>query len=276
MNIFSLINKLSIIIFQLLILSCDYLDISAIIDTDTANIRFEDNKNYFEHSTPKIKDIENFSFFVVSDMHYYNKNPKFGEKLDKLRQEYNAEFLIINGDISQSGLEKQFNLFLDDMKNYDGNIYPVLGNHDTYHNGSKIFGKLLGKFIYSFEIGNTKLIFLDTSTGTFGKKQKEWYENELSHDKLCIIFTHYNFVTATVQEFTSVTNPEDEYYFFDINNKYNVKYVVSGHLHKNNEKIIRNVKYQTVTTLQKKKRTVLLVSINKTQITTSLLDLPEN
>lgn len=276
MNIFSLINKLSIIIFQLLILSCDYLDISAIIDTDTANIRFEDNKNYFEHSTPKIKDIENFSFFVVSDMHYYNKNPKFGEKLDKLRQEYNAEFLIINGDISQSGLEKQFNLFLDDMKNYDGNIYPVLGNHDTYHNGSKIFGKLLGKFIYSFEIGNTKLIFLDTSTGTFGKKQKEWYENELSHDKLCIIFTHYNFVTATVQEFTSVTNPEDEYYFFDINNKYNVKYVVSGHLHKNNEKIIRNVKYQTVTTLQKKKRAVLLVSINKTQITTSLLDLPEN
>lgn len=276
MNIFSLINKLSIIIFQLLILSCDYLDISAIIDTDTANIRFEDNKNYFEHSTPKIKDVENFSFFVVSDMHYYNKNPKFGEKLDKLRQEYNAEFLIINGDISQSGLEKQFNLFLDDMKNYDGNIYPVLGNHDTYHNGSKIFGKLLGKFIYSFEIGNTKLIFLDTSTGTFGKKQKEWYENELSHDKLCIIFTHYNFVTATVQEFTSVTNPEDEYYFFDINNKYNVKYVVSGHLHKNNEKIIRNVKYQTVTTLQKKKRAVLLVSINKTQITTSLLDLPEN
>lgn len=159
-----------LIVFQLLIVSCEYLDILAIAGTDTADSRFEDNKNYFEHSPPEIKDVEHFSFFVVSDMHYYNNNSKFGEKLDKLRQKYNAEFLIINGDISQSGLKKQFNLFLDDMKNYNGTFYPVLGNHDTFHNGSKTFGNLLGKFIYSFEIGGTKLIFLDTSTGTFGKK----------------------------------------------------------------------------------------------------------
>lgn len=257
-------------------LGCEYLDVSAIAGTDTADSRFENNKNYSDHSAPEIKDTENFSFLVVSDVHYYNENPRFGEKLDKLRQEYNAEFLIVNGDISQSGLEKQFNIFLDDMKNYNGIFYPVLGNHDVYHNGSKMFGKLLGKFTYSFEIGNTKFIFLDTSTGTFGKKQKEWYENELSHDKQLIIFTHYNFVTSTVQEFVSMTNAEDEYYFFDINDKYDVKYVVSGHLHKNNEKNIRNVKYQTLTTLQKKKKAVLLVSVNKTEITTSLLDLPED
>lgn len=276
MNIFSFINKLLITTFLFFILSCEYLDISAIAGTDTADNRFEDNKNYFDHSAPQIKDTENFSFLVVSDVHYYNENPEFGKKLDKLRKEHNAEFLIVNGDIAQSGLEKQFNMFLDDMKNYNGNFYPVLGNHDVYHNGSKTFGKLLGKFIYSFEIGNTKFIFLDTSTGTFGKKQREWYKNELSHDKQLIVFTHYNFVTSTVQEFVSMTNAEDEYYFFDINDEYNVKYVISGHLHKNNEKNIRSVKYQTLTTLQKKKKAVMLVSINKTKITTSLLDLPED
>lgn len=276
MNIFSFINKLLIATSVLFVLSCEYLDALAIVGTDSADNRFEDNKKYFAHSAPEIKEPENFSFLVVSDVHYYKENPQFGKKLDKLRQKHNAEFLIVNGDISQSGLEKQFNTFSDDMKNYNGNIYPVLGNHDVYHNGSKTFGKLLGKFIYSFEIGNTKFIFLDTSTGTFGKKQKEWYENELSCDKQIIVFTHYNFVTGTVQEFVSMTNAEDEYYFFDINDKYNVKYVVSGHLHQNNEKIIRSIKYQTLTTLRKEKEAVLLVSINKTEITTSILDLPKD
>ena len=132
------------------------------------------------------------------------------------------------------------------------------------------------QFIYSLEIGNTKLIFLDTATGTFGKKQKDWYEKELSTNKQIIVFTHYNFITGTVQEWTSVSYTEDEYYFFNINEKYNVKYVISGHLHQNNEGEIRNIPYKTVTTLKNEKNAVLLVSINKTEITTKLLDLPED
>ena len=71
-----------------------------------------------------------------------------------------------------------------------------------------------------------------------------------------------------------MTYAEDEYYFFNINDEYNVKYVISGHLHQNNESEIRNVTYKTLTTLGKEKNAVLLVSINKTEITTTLLDLP--
>jgi predicted phosphodiesterase len=275
MNIFSKIKK-NIAILFLFITSCEYLDLCSIANSDTIDFRFNENKNYSSHPNPIISNPENFSFLVVSDTHYYKEKFGYGKRLDKLRQDYNADFLIINGDISQSGLEKQFNLFLDDMKDYNGIIYPVLGNHDVYNNGNKVFGKLLGQFIYSLEIGNTKLIFLDTATGTFGKKQKDWYEKELSTNKQIIVFTHYNFITGTVQEWTSVSYTEDEYYFFNINEKYNVKYVISGHLHQNNEGEIRNVPYKTVTTLKNEKNAVLLVSINKTEITTKLLDLPED
>jgi predicted phosphodiesterase len=275
MNIFSKIKK-NIAILFLFITSCEYLDLCSIANSDTIDFRFNENKNYSSHPNPIISNPENFSFLVVSDTHYYKEKFGYGKRLDKLRQDYNADFLIVNGDISQSGLEKQFNLFLDDMKDYNGIIYPVLGNHDVYNNGNKVFGKLLGQFIYSLEIGNTKLIFLDTATGTFGKKQKDWYEKELSTNKQIIVFTHYNFITGTVQEWTSVSYTEDEYYFFNINEKYNVKYVISGHLHQNNEGEIRNVPYKTVTTLKNEKNAVLLVSINKTEITTTLLDLPED
>jgi predicted phosphodiesterase len=275
MNIFSKIKK-NIAILFLFITSCEYLDLCSIANSDTIDFRFNENKNYSSHPNPIISNPENFSFLVVSDTHYYKEKFGYGKRLDKLRQDYNADFLIVNGDISQSGLEKQFNLFLDDMKDYNGIIYPVLGNHDVYNNGNKVFGKLLGHFIYSLEIGNTKLIFLDTATGTFGKKQKDWYEKELSTNKQIIVFTHYNFITGTVQEWTSVSYTEDEYYFFNINEKYNVKYVISGHLHQNNEGEIRNVPYKTVTTLKNEKNAVLLVSINKTEITTKLLDLPED
>ncbi len=269
MNILSLIKNLFIL--QILT-SCDY----SIIATNTANNRFDENCYYSAPPPPLIEDTNNFSFLVISDTHYYNQNLNYGKKLDVLRLKHNAEFLVINGDISESGLEKQFNLFLDDMKDYNGIIYPVLGNHDVLDYGHKTFGKILGKFIYSLEIGNFKLIFLDTSTGTFGDKQKKWYEKELSTDKQIIIFTHYNFVTSTIQELTSISNAEDEYYFIDINARNNVKYVISGHLHKNNEKEIRGVKYQTLTTLKNKKNAVLLISINKAKITTTLLDLPED
>ena len=275
MNIFSKIKK-NIAILFLFITSCEYLDLCSIANSDTIDFRFNENKNYSSHPNPIISNPENFSFLVVSDTHYYKEKFGYGKRLDKLRQDYNADFLIVNGDISQSGLEKQFNLFLDDMKDYNGIIYPVLGNHDVYNNGNKVFGKLLGQFIYSLEIGNTKLIFLDTATGTFGKKQKDWYEKELSTNKQIIVFTHYNFITGTIQEWTSVSYTEDEYYFFNINEKYNVKYVISGHLHQNNEGEIRNVPYKTVTTLKNEKNAVLLVSINKTEITTTLLDLPED
>jgi predicted phosphodiesterase len=275
MNIFSKIKK-NIAILFLFITSCEYLDLCSIANSDTIDFRFNENKNYSSHPNPIISNPENFSFLVVSDTHYYKEKFGYGKRLDKLRQDYNADFLIVNGDISQSGLEKQFNLFLDDMKDYNGIIYPVLGNHDVYNNGNKVFGKLLGQFIYSLEIGNTKLIFLDTATGTFGKKQKDWYEKELSTNKQIIVFTHYNFITGTVQEWTSVSYTEDEYYFFNINEKYNVKYVISGHLHQNNEGEIRNVPYKTVTTLKNEKNAVLLVSINKTEITIKLLDLPED
>ena len=275
MNIFSKIKK-NIAILFLFITSCEYLDLCSIANSDTIDFRFNENKNYSSHPNPIISNPENFSFLVVSDTHYYKEKFGYGKRLDKLRQDYNADFLIVNRDISQSGLEKQFNLFLDDMKDYNGIIYPVLGNHDVYNNGNKVFGKLLGQFIYSLEIGNTKLIFLDTATGTFGKKQKDWYEKELSTNKQIIVFTHYNFITGTVQEWTSVSYTEDEYYFFNINEKYNVKYVISGHLHQNNEGEIRNVPYKTVTTLKNEKNAVLLVSINKTEITTKLLDLPED
>ena len=275
MNIFSHIKKLlSITITISFIISCEYLDLCSIVNADTVDSRFDENKNYSKHSNPTINNSKNFSFLVISDTHYYKENFGYGKRLDKLRQDYNADFLIVNGDISQSGLEKQFNLFLDDMTDYNGIIYPVLGNHDIYNNGNKIFGKLLGQFIYSLEIGNTKLIFLDTATGTFGKKQKNWYEKELSTNKQLLIFTHYNFITGTIQEWTSVSNAEDEYYFFDINAEYNVKYVISGHLHQNNEEKIRDVTYKTLTTLKDEKNAVLLISIKENKITTTLLDLP--
>lgn len=275
MNIFYIIKKILILISLSTLISCDYFDFYSIIGSESADKRFKENENYSNHPTPQIKDTNNFSFLVISDTHYYKNNWNFGKRLNVLRQQYNAEFLIVNGDISQSGREKEFNLFLNDMKNYDGIIYPVLGNHDVYNNGSQVFGKLLGKFIYSIDIENIRFIFLDTSTGTFGKKQKDWYQNKLSCNKKIIVFTHYNLITGIVQELTSMSNAEDEYYFFNINDEYNVEYVFSGHLHKNNKKEIRGVKYQTITTLQNKKDSVLLVSIRENTINTKLLNLPK-
>lgn len=273
MNIFYTIKKLLTINSLIILLSCGLNPCSSIA-SDTANSRFEENKNYLDHPIPTIEDSNNFSFLVISDTHYQNKNLEVGTKLNEIRQKYNASFLIVNGDISETGQNKQFQLFLDDMKNYNGIIYPVLGNHDILNNGSKTFGKMLGKFIYSIEIGNIKLIFLDTSTGTFGNKQKEWYEKELSSNKKIIVFTHYNFVTSTVQEIVSMSNAEDEYYFYKTNSKHNVKYVISGHLHKNNKKEIRGVKYQTLTKLQDKKESILLFSIKDNEISNELLNLP--
>jgi len=67
---------------------------------------------------------------VISDLHLFNKTVNVERSLSKM---YDADLILIVGDIADRADEKQYNIFLDliDEKIHDIPVYCVSGNHDN-------------------------------------------------------------------------------------------------------------------------------------------------
>ncbi|HPO49615.1 MAG TPA: metallophosphoesterase family protein, partial [Spirochaetota bacterium] len=94
---------------------------------------------------------------------------------------------------------------------------------------------------------------------TLGGKQKSYLIDKLkkSKDKNKIIFSHYSLFDREVESPTAMTYPEERYELFDIFEKYQVTYFVSGHLHFYDYKEIKGTKYIILNNFEKKTNSYL-------------------
>lgn len=266
--------------FTILVFSCDFIDFRTAFFSVSVDERFDNNSHFFSHLPPPLKNPNHYTFLVISDTHYANENFNYFEAIERMRKKYQIEFVILNGDITQSGLKKQFQLALQDKNKLQIPVYPVIGNHDIYHNGTKMFGKYFGQYIYAFKIdkGNTAFLFLDTANGILGEKQKSWYQKQLEkyQSENIFVFTHYNINERKVQDIISLPYPEERYFLIDLHEKHHVDYFISGHLHSNNQSKIRGTTYITVKNAAQLKEAGLLIKVNGKQITTHFIDIEKD
>jgi predicted phosphodiesterase len=153
--------------------------------------------------------------------------------------------VIINGDIVQNGLTEQYQMVSSDRANLNAPLYPVLGNHDLYNNGIIYFNSFFGRSIYQLNFAASRLIFLDSASGSLGSKQKAWLGEILKNNtkQNLFIFTHYSLQDDETQSFTSFPYEEEKYYLMELCRQYQVDYFISGHLHFFSENTINNVHY---------------------------------
>ncbi len=216
------------------------------------NTRFSDNVNYRKQVGPVVLNLDSFSFLVLADTHYYKENKCYFKQIEQLRLQCGFEFVVVAGDVTQSGREEQFEFVFQDLKSLLVPCYFVLGNHDIQNKGNKLFGKYFGEYVYSFDVGRNKFIFLDSANGVFGDRQKDWYEKVLCESSLnTFVFSHYHVNTTGVfQNPVDYPYPEERYYLLHTNELYGVDYFISGHLHESNSATIRGVEYITLNTAQ--------------------------
>ena len=253
------------IFLSLFLSSCEYLDVRSIVATDTVDNRFEENKRYDKQVPPSLSNPSKFSFLAVADLHYYKENRGDFGGIERLRQQLGFEFVVVAGDVTQSGLEKQFKMVEEDLERLQVPCYFIVGNHDIENNGNRLFGKYFGEYIFSFDVGDTTFIFLDSGNGVLGAKQKHWYEGVLKRSNSnVIVFSHYHIhFTKLLANPVDYPYPEERYYLLNVNDESNVDYYVSGHLHQYNMAKIRGVNYITLDTMQNDNFAMLFTIENK-------------
>ncbi|OJF76695.1 MAG: hypothetical protein BKP49_05915 [Treponema sp. CETP13] len=186
--------------------------------------------------------LENYSFLIITDPHIKSTNHRNLEKLPNACLDSDA-FVVFTGDATTKGTEEQlaiFNLYIQKMPIP---VYPVIGNHDIYHNNWKTWFKYMGQSVYRIDSGSTTLLMLDSANGILGSHQLEWLEQQLeTPNKHVFVFSHCNFFIpreTIAQQFSNLTERSK---FINIcANK--VQAVFTGHSHRLYSHVAKNVPY---------------------------------
>lgn len=190
-----------------------------------------------------------FAFLVTSDVHFGSGNPRQDDDFfDELRTQMRSRavppsFGICLGDIVENGnVEEEFEDYEDWYKKIEeilgtGNkVYTTDGNHDLYNDGWEYFEDYTypGTGFFHFEAGGFSFYFLDTGSGSLGKKQYDQLEKAMKADpNPKIISTHVPVygTNGILLNYYSMQNVEESSRLITLFSESNVKLYLAGHMH---------------------------------------------
>ncbi len=106
----------------------------------------------------KIKPPFKFAFITDTQGSYDDTK----EALRSIKERGDIDFIINGGDVSDFGLPKEF-VWSRDMFDAAGIPYiTIIGNHDCLGNGKQTFEYIYGDTNFSFNVGNTHFVCLNT------------------------------------------------------------------------------------------------------------------
>jgi outer membrane protein assembly factor BamB/predicted phosphodiesterase len=178
----------------------------------------------------------NFRFIHITDTHIGTAAGEIA--LSSAVAEINSEpaaFVIHTGDITELGLEEEYEKYLKIVKNLKPKLFNTPGNHEVAWASSKeYFKEYLGPLYGRFNYNGVEFILLDSSLvgeqyGHFDKKQVEWLKDVLKtidKDTPIFVFSHHPILLFGETQFV-----DNEYEVFKIFEKHNLKAWFLGHTH---------------------------------------------
>ncbi len=167
-----------------------------------------------------------YKFAVFCDPHF--NYDKLNEAVLSVNRRNDIDFVIVNGDITDHGYLKEFELFHETMKKLKIPYLTTIGNHDYRSNGEDIYKEMYGKSNYTFEYNNNLFIMWDDVFWESNKSPDwEWLENELENIK-----NQQNvFVVCHIPPFSSQFDEKSEEKYTKLMSKYNINLSIHGHTH---------------------------------------------
>lgn len=182
-----------------------------------------------------LADSEKFTFAAVGDLHILGGNTTRFEKILDGAKNVGAQFLICLGDIADKGdrIEVLSYRAAIEEKNWAGKIFPVIGNHDVFGGGWAHFKELNGPSHYTFTIGNSKFIVIDTADGTVSESETAWFEQELqaTRPKHLFVLSHYLPTVPGITTYLRISNESEATRLMKLAKEANVTAWLGAHYH---------------------------------------------
>ncbi len=186
---------------------------------------------------------EEFDFIFFGDLHgMFHYLHDILESVNRLE----PMFLMSNGDMTHGGRLEDYHLLMDLLSCSNVPVFSSIGNHDKRAGGGRAaYRRLLAPMYYTFSVGSTKCIVLDSSRKRgLQKFQYKWLERELqlAGQSRILVFLHrppvcpkYNYLA-----FSASSNA---WRFLSLMERYNVEAVFGSHVHIFSEFYKRGVRY---------------------------------
>ena len=252
-----------LVVGLMLVSSCDRLDIAGmVINRSSTEERVADWLDYdTQNGMPILNNVPDaYTFYSCSDTHINDDNSRLASYITIERNDPEAVFSIIAGDLANESGEGSYILadsaikFNPSTQIENDLCFPIIGNHDVYFDCAEFYKQHFHTSTYTVTVNTVSgykdlFIFLDSGNGTHGRRQLDWLEEQLSHRteyRYCFVVSH-NWLFRTTYNYTTTPAsnlPEDEQYaFMDLMSRNAVDMVVMGHFHYRDTKTFGGVKY---------------------------------
>ncbi len=128
-------------------------------------------------------------FVLLSDIHdNYNL---LSQAIEEINQLPDISFIVCCGDLTNLGLESQFESYVSAITESSLPVFSVAGNHDYLSTSSLLFRLFLDESNYSFLWGPYKFIIFDNARGDIMSSDYNWLKNEADQlESMNIIIAH--------------------------------------------------------------------------------------
>jgi len=187
------VRRLSIYTFTIFIVSgCsvfEYHPYEVIVPDDEQNL----NAAAIDAIQTNVANKDTMTLILMGDtQRFYDDVDVFVSSANQ----YKADFVILNGDITDFGINDEFHWVHSIMKKLNKPYLAVIGNHDLSGNGELVFEKMYGPLNFSFIKNDFKFIFLNTNSREYNFNghvpDTTWLKNELAGDgfKHAVVSSH--------------------------------------------------------------------------------------
>lgn len=147
------------------ILFCCPLLLSSCFDTHPYDVNFKGelgiNRKQIEVIQTKFADKDTLRVAFISDSHFWLSD--LCDEVEDLNRRTDIDFVIHCGDLTQTGMAKEFELSRDILLNLRYPFVVLIGNHDFLGTGAQSYEVMYGDIDFSFIAGGVKFVCLNTN-----------------------------------------------------------------------------------------------------------------
>lgn len=259
--------SLPTLLFTLLLSGCEeYFDYSPYTIETTPHHLTADNVARIERAS--LPHFQPFRFAVIADSHaYYDQQVAL---VSTLNRRNDLAFLLIAGDLTDYGLQQEYQWTVDILGGLRMPWLTTIGNHDALNNGKENYQAFFGPYDYSFRFNQVKFVALNSASWEFGDSvpRLDWLAGELSG---YFLYQHQIVLTHVLPQNSRFTPEFSQLYQAVLRDNF-VSLVAGGdgHTHAYQEEILSNgqtLGYLTTGTL--KERHYVVVSVEADRVTIS-------